>query len=71
MRELSVRRFGQIKRRDGRRMLEMELPGKRKEERPKKRFLDVVKEDICFVGVIKKDVEDMMRWKQVTHCDDP
>ena len=30
----------------GRRMMEMELPGKRKRGRPKRRFLDVVKKDM-------------------------
>ena len=30
----------------GRKMMEMELPGKRKRRRPKRRFLDVVKEDM-------------------------
>ena len=30
----------------GRKMMEMELPGKRKRGRPKRRFLDVVKEDM-------------------------
>ena len=41
VREARLRWFGCI----GRRMLEMELPGRRKRERPKRRFLDVVKED--------------------------
>ena len=30
----------------GRKMMEMELPGKRKKGRSKRRFLDLVKEDI-------------------------
>ena len=35
----------------GRKMMEMELPGKRRRGRPKRRFLDVVKEDMKEVGV--------------------
>ena len=30
----------------GRKMMEMELPGKRRRGRPKRRFLDVVKENM-------------------------
>ena len=35
----------------GRRMLRMELPGKRKQGFPKRRFMDVVKEDMAEVEV--------------------
>ena len=47
MREGRLRWYGHVMRRDqeyvGRKMMEMELPGKRKRRRPKRRFLDVVK----------------------------
>ena len=50
MREGRLRWYGHVMRRDqeyvGKRMMEMELPGKRKRGRPKRRFLDVVKEDM-------------------------
>ena len=39
-------------------MMEMELPGKIKRRRPKRRFLDVVKEDMKEVGVKEMDIED-------------
>ena len=42
----------------GRKMIKMELPGKRKRGRPKRRFLDVVKEDMGEVGAKETDVED-------------
>ena len=35
----------------GKRMLEMELPGKRQRGRPKRRYMDAVKEDIQVVRV--------------------
>ena len=35
----------------GRRMLSLELPGRRPRGRPKRRFMDVVKEDMKVVGV--------------------
>ena len=42
----------------GRKMMKMELPGKRKRKRPKGRFLDVMKEDMGEVGAKETDVED-------------
>ena len=69
VREDRLRWFGLIKRRNsgyiGRRMLEMDLPGRRKSERPKRRFLDVVKEHMQVVGL---DVEDRVRWKWMICC---
>ena len=50
MREGRLKWYGHVMRRDqeyvGKKMMEMELPGKRKRGRPKRRFLDVVKEDM-------------------------
>ena len=52
-REARLRSYGHLRRKDdgyiGRRMLRMELPGKRKRGRPKRRFMDVVKEDMAEV----------------------
>ena len=63
MREGRLRWYGDVMRRDqeyvGRKMMEMELPGKRKRgRRPKRRFLDVVKKDMWEVGAKEEDVED-------------
>ena len=50
MREGRLRWYGHVMRTDQeyvrKRMIEMELPGKRKRGRLKRRFLDVVKEDM-------------------------
>ena len=48
----------------GRKMMEMELPGKRKRGRPKRRFLDVVK-DMKEVGVKEMDIEDRKMWRMM------
>ena len=55
----------------GRRMLKMELPGKRKRGRSKRRFIDMVREDMQVVGATEEDAENRKRWKQVIRCGDP
>ncbi|KAF7663896.1 hypothetical protein LDENG_00196870 [Lucifuga dentata] len=63
-REARLRCFGQVQRRDagfiGRKMLKMELPGKKKRGRLKRRFIFAVREDMQVVGV----TEDKERWKK-------
>ena len=55
----------------GRRMLRMELPGKRKRGRPKRRFMDVVKEDMAEVEVAEEDTVDRNNWRRKIRCGDP
>ena len=54
MKEVRLRWYVHVMRRDqeyvGRKMTEMELPEKRRRGRPKRRFLDVVKDDMGEVG---------------------
>ncbi|XP_051780460.1 uncharacterized protein LOC127527026 [Erpetoichthys calabaricus] len=54
--------FGHVQRRNaeyiGRRMLRIELPGKKKRGRSKRRFMDVVREDMQVMGVTEQDAED-------------
>ena len=56
-----LRWYGHVMRRDqeyvGRRVMEMELPGKRKRGRPKERFLNVVKDDMGEANAREKDIE--------------
>ena len=67
--------YGHLRRKDdgyiGRRMLRMELPGKRKRGRPKRRFMDVVKEDMAEVEVTEEDTVDRRNWRKKIRCGDP
>ena len=51
-----------------RKMMEMELPGKRRRGKPKRRFLDVVKEDMGEVGAKEMDVKDRKVWIMMIRC---
>ena len=55
----------------GRKMIEMELLRKRKRGRTKRRFLDLVKEDIWEVGAKETNVENRMVWKKIIRCSYP
>ena len=74
-REARLKWYGYLRRKDdghiGRRMLRMELPGKRKRGRPKRRFMDVVKEDMAEVEVTEEDTEDRNHWRRKIRCGDP
>ena len=75
MRERRLRWYGHVMRRDqeyvGRKIMEIELPGKRRRGRQKRRFLDVVKEDMGEVGVKETDVEDIKVWRMMIRCGHP
>ena len=75
MRERRLRWYGHIMRRYqkyvGRRMMEMELTGKRKRGRPKRGFLDVIKEDMGEVDAREKDIENRTLWKNIIRCGNP
>ena len=68
-REGRLRWYGHVMRRDqeyvGRKMMEMELPGKRRT------FLDVVKEDMGKVGAKETDVVDRKVWRMMIRCGHP
>jgi len=75
IREARLRWFGHVLRREteyiGRRMLEMDLPGRRRRGRPKRRYMDAVKEDLNEVGASVEDAGDRMRWGKMIRCGDP
>ncbi|KAK3514971.1 hypothetical protein QTP70_000740 [Hemibagrus guttatus] len=75
VREARLRWFGHVQRREseyiGRRMLDMKLPGRRQRERPKRRYIDGINEDMKLVGARVEDAEDRDRWREMIRCGDP
>ncbi|KAK3518844.1 hypothetical protein QTP70_014989 [Hemibagrus guttatus] len=75
VREDRLRWFGLVQRREseyiGRRMLDMELPGRRQRGRPKRRYMDGINEDMKLVGASVEDAEDRDRWREMIRCGDP
>ena len=66
--------FGHVQRSDsehiGRWMLKMELPGRRQKGRPKRRFMDVVREEAQIADVTEEDAEDREKWRTMIRCGD-
>ncbi|KAK3535526.1 hypothetical protein QTP70_016797 [Hemibagrus guttatus] len=75
VREARLRWFGHVQRREseyiGRRMLDMELQGRRQRGRPKRRYMDGINEDMKLVGASVEDAEDRDRWREMIRCGDP
>ena len=70
-----LRWFGHVKRREesyiGRRMMKIEIPGKRTRGRPRRRWKDNIKEDMKKAGVSEEEAVDRVRWRMATRCCDP
>ncbi|KAK3506727.1 hypothetical protein QTP70_018270 [Hemibagrus guttatus] len=75
VREDRLRWFGHVQRRESeyiaRRMLDMELPGRRQRGRPKRKYMDGINEDMKLVGASVEDAEDRDRWREMIRCGDP
>ena len=48
----------------------MEVPGKRKRGRPRKRWKDTIKEDMLEKNVQVDDTQDRSRWRRLTRSSD-
>ncbi|KAK3548096.1 hypothetical protein QTP70_004523 [Hemibagrus guttatus] len=75
VREARLRWFGHVQRKEseyiGRRMLDMELPGRRQRGSPKRRYMDGINEDMKLVGARVEDAEDRDRWREMIRCGNP
>ena len=75
LRGARLRWYGHVKRREenyvGKRMLEMAVPGRRKRGRPRRRWMDLLSEDMRRVGAKEGDEMDRVRWRRLSRCGDP
>ena len=55
----------------GKRMMEMVVPGRRKRGRPRRRWMDLAREDIKRVGAKEGDEVNREKWKILSCCGDP
>ena len=65
LRNVRLRWYGRVKRREedyvGKRMMEMTMPGRRKRGRPRRRWMDLVREDMERVGARERDEVDRVK----------
>ena len=75
LRNARLRWYGHVKRREegyeGKRMMEMAVPGRRKRGRPRRRWMDLGREDMERVGAKKGGEDDRVKWKILSRCGDP
>ena len=70
-----LRWYGHVKRREEdyvrKRMMEMAVPGIRKRGRPRRSWMDLVREDMERVGAREGDEVDRVNWRLLSRCGDP
>ena len=69
-----LRWYGHIKRREGyvgKTMMEMAVPSRSKRGRPRRRWLDLAKEDMERFGAKEGYEVDWEKWKILSCCGDP
>ena len=75
LRNVRLRWYGHVKRREEdyveKRMMEMAVPGIRKRGRPRRRWMDLVREDMERVGAKEGDEVDRVKWRLLSRCGDP
>ena len=53
------------------RMLRLDVPGKTRRGRPKRKVIYVVREDLRAIGVTQQDARDRVKWRKMFCCGDP
>ena len=51
-------------------MMEMAVPGRRKRGRPRRRWMDLAREDMERIGAKEGDEFDWEKWKILSRCGD-
>ena len=73
--EISLKRYGHVMRREehcvGRRAMVMKVQRRRKRGRPKRRWLDKVKDDIKEKGLSAGEVYDRATWRRMSSYIEP
>ena len=74
LRNARLRWYGHVKRREegyvGKRMMEMTVSGRRKRRRPRRRWMDLAREDMERVGAKGGEKVDWDKWKIFSRCGD-
>ena len=73
LRGTRLRWYGHVKRREESyvgKMIEMAISGQRR-GRPKRRWIDLVKEDTLMVGAREGNEFDRVLWRRLLRCGDP
>ena len=52
-------------------IMDMAVSGRRKKGRPKRRWMDLVREDMERVGTRQEDKVDRVKWRLLSRCGDP
>ena len=70
-----LRWYGHVKRREegheGKRMMKMAVPGRRKRGRPRRRWMDLAREDMERVEAKEGDKVDRVKWRLLSRSSDP
>ena len=70
-----LRWYGHVKWREegyvGKTMMEMTVPGRKKRGRPRRRWMNLAREDMERVGAKEGDEVDRKKWKILSRCGDP
>ena len=70
-----LRWYGHVKRRKvgyvGKRMMKMAVPGKRERGRPRRKWMDLAREDMERVKAREGDEIDRVKWRILSRCGDP
>ena len=73
--ESRLKWYGHVSRREdeyvGKRVMGMEVPGKRRRGRPKRRWLDSIRNDLSERGLSEEDAQDRPRWRRLIRHIDP
>ena len=75
IKESRLRWYGHVERREedyvGKRVLRMEIPGRRKRGWPRRRWMGNIRADMLERGLQREDTQDRAVWRSKIRCGDP